>query len=271
MLADWAGFVPVVIMLAVVTGGSLLLVAMSKLPHQTPPAATMQPRVSEVFGDIIAALQQRDTWLGLAFALVGGAAFKSLEVILGPFLVDRGYSTDEIGWFSAGPMIMLMIAGSLSGGWLADRLQRRLCVGVALTLVVSTVGALAIADILHEETHGPHILLLLAATAFGIGLFTASSYALFMDLTRPGIAATQFSAFMGATNGCESWSSYTIGRIVASSGYATGMLVMCAVSLAAIPLLIPLSMRRHQDRDAAADRDRHGTDRQTLEDVGRHR
>jgi hypothetical protein len=41
-----------------------------------------------------------------------------------------------------------------------------------------------------------------------IGLFTAASYALFMDLTDPKLGGTQFSAFMAATNGCESWSGW---------------------------------------------------------------
>jgi predicted MFS family arabinose efflux permease len=75
-----------------------------------------------------------------------------------------------------------------------------------------------------------------------VGLFTASSYAIYMDLTHPGLGATQFSAFMAATNACESWSAWTGGRIVAAHGYAPAFLVMCGVSLLGLPLL-PL-MRR---------------------------
>src|SRR5690606_41764562 len=104
----------------------------------------------------------------------------------------------------------------------------------------------AFSDLLWQAQRGPHLLVGLALTALGIGIFTAASYALRMDLTRPSIAATQFSAFMGATTGCESWSSYAIGRIVASGGYPTGLLTMCGVSLAALPLL--LGMRRDPDR-----------------------
>jgi N-acyl-L-homoserine lactone synthetase len=63
------------------------------------------------------------------------------------------------------------------------------------------------------------------------------SYALFMDLTDPRLGATQFSAYMAATNGCESWSVWTSGRIVAAQGYPSAFLVMSAVSLLALPLL----------------------------------
>jgi MFS family permease len=72
---------------------------------------------------------------------------------------------------------------------------------------------------------------------FCIGLFTASSYALFMGLSRPPLAATQFSAFMAATNGCEDWTSWLGGLIVSRSGYTTAFVFMSVVSLCVLPLV----------------------------------
>ncbi len=73
---------------------------------------------------------------------------------------------------------------------------------------------------------------------FFIGLFTASSYALFMDLTDARLGGTQFSAFMSATNGCESWSAWAGGRIVGPGHhYAAAFLIMCGASLLSLPLL----------------------------------
>ncbi len=72
---------------------------------------------------------------------------------------------------------------------------------------------------------------------FFVGLFTASSYAIFMDLTHPRVGATQFSAFMAATNACESWTTWSAGLIVASHGYPAAFLIMAGVSLAGLPLL----------------------------------
>jgi hypothetical protein len=105
------------------------------------------------------------------------------------------------------------------------------------------VAGLALSDHFAGQLRGPHLKVLLAGSAFGIGLFTAASYALFMDLTDPAIGASQFSAFMGSTNGCESWSVYAIGQIIVAYGYATGMLTMSAVSVAAISLLFCLKKR----------------------------
>ena len=85
-------------------------------------------------------------------------------------------------------------------------------------------------------------MMLLTIMYFFVGAFTTVSYALFMDLTDPRLGATQFSAFMAATNGCESWAAWSGGRIVASHGYPAAFLIMSLVSLASLPLL-PL-MRR---------------------------
>lgn len=236
VLAAKIGNTAVVGLLIATVTGSMVLVAGSRLPAFATQE-TMRERGEEVWREFLLALGEPHTRQGLLFAFTGGAAFKSLEVVLGPFLVDRGYSKVEIGSFTAVPMIGLMVVGALIGGWLADRIPRRVCVSIALLSFVLPIAGLAASDAAMGGVRGPHLLAPLAVTALGIGLFTASSYALFMDLTRPGIAATQFSAFMGATNGCESWSSFAIGAIIAVSGYPTAMLCMCAVSLPALVLL----------------------------------
>jgi len=179
-------------------------------------------------------------WLGLAFGLTGGAVFKSLEVFYGPLLVDRGYDEHSIGLFTSTIMIGSMIAGSLTGGWLADRFGRKRIVGVSLVWIVLSVGLLSHFDRILEGAQGIHFWILLASTAMGIGVFTASLYAFFMGLTRPGLAATQFSALMGSTNGCESWSVIASGSLIAWSGYNLAMSMMCVVSLLALMVLWPI-------------------------------
>lgn len=241
LMSAYIGTDAVIALLITVVCGSMVLVATSRLPPWSDDGTPLARRAGTVGRNVLAALREPSTWAGLAFALLGGAAFKSLEVVVGPYLVDRDYSEKQIGLFTAGPMILAMIAGSLTGGWLADRLERRTFVAIALLAFVLPIAGLAATDAAFGS--GPHLLVLLTLTALGIGLFTAASYALFMDLTRPEVAATQFSAYMGATNGCESWSSFTIGRTIAASSYATGMLAMCGASLLALPLLLLMHPR----------------------------
>lgn len=240
VMAQYIGPAAIVVLLILLTTFSMLLLLSANIPAERQNEDESDGKIVRVLAAARTAVLQRNTWIGLLFAFTGGAAFKSLEVIYGPFLVDRGFSQEEIGWFSAGPMIFLMIAGSLVGGRLADRIGYQRFVAGASCFIVLVIACLAASDFIFAEQRGGHLLVFLAAAAFGIGLFTASSYALFMSITAPRIAATQFSAFMGATNGCESWSSYAIGLIIASHGYAIGILAMSAASLVVIPLVFAL-------------------------------
>jgi hypothetical protein len=58
-----------------------------------------------------------------------------------------------------------------------------------------------------------------------------------MEITDKKLGATQFSAFMGATNGCESWSTFTAGKLIAVGGYSLAFFIMSGVSLLAVPIV----------------------------------
>jgi hypothetical protein len=75
---------------------------------------------------------------------------------------------------------------------------------------------------------------LLAILYIYVGLFTAASYALFMDITDPRIGATQSSPFVGATDGCESWSSFAVGRLIFGYNYADVFLITSVLSLTSL-------------------------------------
>ncbi|MDA1015505.1 MAG: MFS transporter [Planctomycetota bacterium] len=239
VIAPYVGNAGVVALLVGVTTFSMFLVLlMSTDQHsQTDVPNETQSRLQAVGRSVGQALRERNTWVGLAFALSGGAAFKALEVIYGPFLIDRGFTQSEVGAFAALPMIGLMVAGSLAGGFLSDRFGRRSFVACSLVLICLSVVALSVCDVTFEEHRRPALLVCLAMAAFGIGLFTASSYALFMDITHPAVAATQFSAFMGLTNGCESWSTWAAGRVISEHDYPVALILLCGVSLLSIALL----------------------------------
>jgi hypothetical protein len=87
------------------------------------------------------------------------------------------------------------------------------------------------------------VLAVLAGLYVGIGLLTTASYALFMNLTDPRLGATQFSAFMGATNLCEAWAALAVGRLVVAWGYPAAFALLGLVSLGALPLLGAITTR----------------------------
>lgn len=203
-------------------------------------SATLWPadRAAPSFRTLLTnALRQRTTWFGLLFAAIAGAGFEAVGAVAGPFLIDRGFTSTEVGWFFFIPVVACMAGGALAGGYLSDRFPRERMVARFLLLMAGTIVAIATADTLLDAPSGIVLMALLALLYAAIGLFTASSYALLMDVTHPRLAATQFSAFMGGTNLCESWSALAVGRLAGTSGYAPAFVMMALASLLALPML----------------------------------
>jgi MFS family permease len=183
------------------------------------------------------AVRERRTWLGLAFALLAAAGFEATGQLAGPFLVDRGVPNETIGVFFGIFVVAAMLVGGVAGGLMADRWARTTVAALGLCGFVTAIVLLAVAD-LSGSSGTPLRIGLLTLMYFFVGQFTASSYAIFMDLTHPRIAATQFTAFMAGTNACESWSAWSAGLIVSRHGYPASFLVMCAISMLGLPLLL---------------------------------
>jgi len=207
----------------------LLVREPARLAVPTAVEAPMSAALTQVF-------RLRSTWIGLAFALTGAAAFEATGQLAGPFLVDRGVASGTIGVFFSVYVVAATLIGGLVGGWLSDRWGRTRALTVFLLAVVASVAALGWVD-LRGGASAAVLIAMLVAMYFTVGLFTVASYAYFMDLTHPRLGATQFTTFMAATNGCESWSAWAGGALVASSGYGSAFLVMAGVSLLALGFL----------------------------------
>lgn len=185
-----------------------------------------------------AALHGRTLALGLVVALLGGAAFETVGALAGPYLIDRGVSESGVGLFFT-VTIVLMLTGALVGGMAADRWGARRATSTFLIALALLVAFAAAADWRFE----PLRVAAVAAVYLGVGLFTAASYALFMNLTDTRLGGTQFSLFMGATNLCESGAAFAGGRLAATAGYPVAFLAAAAASLPALLALRALRPR----------------------------
>lgn len=211
--------------------GSLL--ALAYRPESSPGPS--RARARRLARHLAMAFGRRATWFTLAFAAAGGAGFEAVGVLVGPFVLDAGASQRALAVFYAFPAWAAPVAGGLAAGRFADRLGHRRTVALASLGLALAVLALSRAAALGA---GPASLFaLLVPVYLGIGAFTASSYALFMDCTDPELGSTQFSAYMGATNLCESWSVAAGGRIAARQGYPTAFAGLALASLVALALL----------------------------------
>ncbi|HVS11019.1 MAG TPA: MFS transporter, partial [Planctomycetota bacterium] len=193
-------------------------------------AAGASASLAEFGGRLRRAFAQRGTWAGLAFAAIGGAGFEGVGALAGSYLVDLGHGASSAGWFFSAPAVLLMIAGSLLGGRFSDRAGRRASIAASLLATVVAVAAVALVPRIAPGS-GAAVFVPLGALYLAIGLFTASSYALFMDLTDPRLGATQVSAFMGATTLCESWAARLASLAAPRFGYPAAFLGLALVSL----------------------------------------
>ena len=207
--------------------------------------ATIQREQWERLKDVAARLKTilrcRSTWLALVFALIGGAGFEAVGAVVTPFLIDMGISIEETGWFMAFPVVLAMMIGAVAGGYLSDLMGRIRSVRLFLLLIAVLILSISVTIESTGNGNTTMLFMLLGALYLGIGFFTASSYALFMDMTDVHLGATQFSAYMGVTNACEMWSALAVGQLVGGFGYAIAFAVMAAVSFAALPVLKRLS------------------------------
>lgn len=231
---DWIGARAVVLVLIGCIWFTLLVVWL--FPH-APEARIRQAERRPHFWPVVGrVLRRRSTWLGLGVAVSAGAGFEAIGGLMGAFLIDHGAGTPDVGWYFALPVIACMVVGGLVGGRLADRLGHRVLVGASV--VVLFVGILAISVLDHFTSPHWRVLMGMAVPVYlCVGSLTASSYALFMDLTDPEIGGTQFSSFMGATNLCEVWAVAIAGIMVTRHGYGVAFAYCAMLSLAALPML----------------------------------
>ncbi len=194
--------------------------------------------------DLYLTFSSKRTWYTIGFALTAAAAFEAVGAMVGPFLSEKGFTNDDIGILLGLPVIIAMIAGSLMGGYFSDKWSRKNCVLVFLFFGLTFIAILSLIEINGEQISPLTWKLLLFGMYLGVGMFTSSSYALFMDVTNPKLGATQFSTFMAITNGCEAWSVWVAGFIAATQGYGIAFLAMCLISLASIYFLLKLNLKK---------------------------
>jgi hypothetical protein len=182
--------------------------------------------------------------LAFGFALTAGAAFEAQGGIQGALLIDRGWTQEQVGRFQLMPLLGMKVAGALIGGWLADRFHIR---PVLVAAMAGLAVLVAVQGLLENWFDQPSLawlsIAILLASNLAIGVFIASSYALLMNQSTAGLAATQFTAFMSATNACEAWSTRAVGALHSSWGYPGALAAMSAASLIGFAFLAGMRPR----------------------------
>lgn len=240
LLVEIAGWNFIIILMITFIWSSLILVYFVKEPELVKKTSFKDFKIT-----FTEAFRRKNTWLGIVFALTSAASFEAAGVLLGPYLVDIKVSQELIGIFFGVFAVIAMAGGSIAGGKISDKTGRK----KSLVLFLSGVAFIILILALYDNTINTVLLMVhLTLLYLFIGLFTSASYAFFMDLTDPKLGGTQFSTFMAATNGCESWSGLAGGEITSKFSYAAAFITMSIVSLASLFLLKFFDKRNNENK-----------------------
>ncbi len=183
--------------------------------------------------------------IGVAFALMPFGAMALANAVSTTLQVDIGMTNDQIAQLNIYSTAISGL-GCIVGGWLADKLGKRKM--LALYYALTTVPTLYVAVKLGGGTGTAGITIpefFAAAMAFYLfmGMHYGTSAAIFMGLTNPAIAATQFTGFMALRNLAISYTNAWEGAAVDTWGYST--LLYADALIAVVPiLLIPFLAER---------------------------
>lgn len=231
LLATNAGLhITISVMILVILSTTLLLFFIS----EPSTIHSDKKRITEFKHNLIDAFKPRRTWFAIGFALTAAAAFESVGAMARPFMTDKKISTETIGVFFGLPVVLSMLTGGLIGGYFSDKMKRIRSTSLFLCGFVFMAIVISINSFIFPDTKPIIWISLFTLMYLFIGMFTAASYALFMDVSNPKLGATQFSTFMAATNGCEAWVVWSTGILVASYSYGLAFLLMAFVSLGSL-------------------------------------
>ena len=168
------------------------------------------------------------------------------------------FTADEVAWMGLASTLITAL-GSLLGGRIADRFARRR--SLAVYIVLMTIPVLMLAALLQQsgwimpvqpdaavKPEVPRALLIafwVATLTYGLfnGMMYSASTAIYMDVTNPVVAATQFTAYMALCNLAIATSATWQGVAIEAVGYPATMLMDSGIGLLFLLLLTQLQVR----------------------------
>jgi PAT family beta-lactamase induction signal transducer AmpG len=190
----------------------------------------------------------RGAWVGVFFALLPAGAMSLGLALQTNLAVELGMKDDEVGalnfWTS-----LVSAAAMVLGGWLSDKLGRRIT--LAFYLAAMSLPVLYLMWILQQAGYvmprGPNSAaipelirqLWIANLFYSVfqGLMYGTRSAIMMDVTNPRVAATQFTAYMAMMNLAIAFAATWQGVAIEAWGYPTTLLVDAIVGPLCVLLL----------------------------------
>lgn len=204
-------------------------------------------------------LGSRAAWVGVIFALLPAGAYALGLALQSNLAVELGLNDTQVGAINLWSAILSAL-GCVAGGWLSDRFGRRRMLGLfivtmsiptlMLALEMQRVGWIMpiAANAANRPVPPPGLVtqFWIATLVYSVlqGLSYGVRTALFMDVTNPKVAATQFTAYMAMLNLAISYSANWQGWTATHWGYPRTLFLDAAFGLACVACLPFMTPRR---------------------------
>ncbi len=261
-----SAFVPFGATYVFVAASILAVTAFVVLPLKEPPGPPRPPRdggALAAIGRELAAFV-RDAWraftgsraalVGVLVSLLPCGAYALSLALQSNLAVELGLTDHEIAVLNLWSTVIFAFA-CVAGGWLSDRYGRRstLALFVFLTVVPTLWLAWTMQDVQWimpvdvnaanrpQPPAGLVVTFWAAVLAFNVfqGLYYGVRSALFMDVTVPAVAATQFTAYMAMANLVITYTAWWQGLSIERWGYPVTLVLDAAFGLVVL-FLLPL-------------------------------
>ncbi len=171
-------------------------------------------RGKDTLASLVRAFSLRSTIAGgvLAFLVrIPGGVLGPIMAVF--FLQHLEWSKETYATIDGGPVLVAGLVGSVAGGFVADALGRRRTAAFAMTCTAALYFAFAWAEP-HWGSKGLVVTFMLLEAGLG-GLLSVALFALFMDISWPKVAATQFTTYMALLGFSASTGAKLAGRVEA--------------------------------------------------------
>jgi MFS family permease len=209
----------------------------------------------------------------LVLALLPAGAYALNLALQSNLAVELGFTDDQVGYLSAASTVTGAL-GCVCGGWLSDKLGRRKALTIYILLMAVPNVVLAVTMYKHgwimpidprmpnRPTPAPALVTVFWAGTLAYTLFNGLMYgarsALYMDVSNPGVAATQFTAYMAMMNLVISYSAIWQGKSVVKWGYPTTLAIDAVFGLVCLAVLPFTVTRAPYARPATHEGDQRG-------------
>lgn len=239
-------FVQAAILFAIMLLPLLVKERDGEVQSTSEPAWRAVPRwFRETFGHeplrvVIAGVKDR----AVQSALLGGVVMLLSNLGVGLLAVfGNGLFTQQLGWKAedyasllGGPGLLCGLLGSVTGGFLADRVGHRRLAGVATLFLAADWFAWS--QLSGEWGNRDFVYAMFWMEPFFTGVMTVSLFALCMDISWPAIGASQFALYM-ATSNFSTTTGYKLAGYASKWWSNSDVFLAAAVIQASFVLVLP--------------------------------